>query len=112
MRKRTTTVQINTGLSMMEVTKAECYDKNTREITAMEPEVFTENLEFLNESGLLSNALGWNYERNPETNGEYIIETSRMNPESDVILTFWVRLKDGVSSEDLENILRKVEVEE
>lgn len=105
MRRRTTTAQINATLPMMEVIKAEYYNKDTYTTTAIDTATFTENLQFLAESGKLTDCMGWTYERNPGSKSEYIIESGRMNQESNAFVTAWMRLNDGVNSEDLEKIL-------
>ena len=105
MRIRTTTAQINDALPMMEVVKAEHYNKDTFTTTAIDTEIFTENMQFLAESGKLTDCMGWTYERNPGSKSEYIFETGRMNAECDGFLTIWMRLKDGVSMNEIEKIL-------
>ena len=50
MRRRTTTAQINDALPMMEVIKAEHYNKDTYTTIAIDTETFTENTQFLAES--------------------------------------------------------------
>ena len=105
MRRRTTTAQINDALPMMEVIKAEHYNKDTYVTTDIDTATFTENLQFLAESGKLTDCMGWTYERNPGSKSEYIIESGRMNQESNAFVTAWMRLNDGVNSEDLEKIL-------
>lgn len=105
MRRRTTTTQINAALPLMEVIKAEHYNKSTYTTTTIDTETFTENMQFLAESGKLIDCLGWTYEKNPDSNSEYIFETGRMNQECNAFVTAWMRLKDGVNSEDLEKIL-------
>lgn len=105
MRRRTTTAQINAALPMMEVVKAEHYDKNTYTTTAIDTEIFTENMQFLAESGKLTDCMGWTYERNPGSKSEYIIESGRMNQESNAFVTAWMRLIDGVSRDEVEKML-------
>ena len=105
MRRRTTTAQINDALPMMEVIKAEYYNKDTYVTTAIDTEIFTENMQFLAEPGKLTDCMGWTYEKNPGSKSEYIIESGRMNAECNAYVTAWMRLIDGVNSEDLEKIL-------
>lgn len=105
MRIRTTTAQINEVLPMMEVIKAEHYNKDTYETTAIDTETFTENMQFLAESGKLIDCLGWTYERNPGSKSEYIFETGRMNQECNAFVTAWMRLNDGVNSDEVEKLL-------
>lgn len=105
MRRRTTTAQINAALPFMEVIKAECYNKDTYSTTAIDTEIFTENMQFLAESGKLTDCLGWTYERNPDSKSEYIFETGRMNAECNAFVTVWMRLNDGVGSDEVEKLL-------
>ena len=105
MRRRTTTAQINDALPMMEVVKAECYNKDTYTTTAIDTEIFTENMQFLAESGKLTDCMGWTYERNPGSKSEYIIESGRMNQESNAFVIAWMRLNDGVNSDEVEKML-------
>lgn len=105
MRRRTTTAQINAALPFMEVIKAECYNKDTYSTTAINTEIFTENMQFLAESGKLTDCLGWTYERNPDSKSEYIFETGRMNAECNAFVTVWMRLNDGVGSDEVEKLL-------
>lgn len=105
MRRRTTTAQINAALPFMEVIKAECYNKDTYTTTNIDTATFTENLQFLAESGKLTDCMGWTYERNPDSKSEYIIESGRMNQESNAFVTVWMRLNDGVNREEVEKIL-------
>ena len=105
MRIRTTTAQINDALPMMEVVKAEYYNKDTHITTDIDTATFTENLQFLAESGKLTDCMGWTYERNPGSKSEYIFETGRMNQESNAFVTVWMRLNDGVSRDEVEKML-------
>ena len=105
MRRRTTTAQINDALPFMEVIKAEHYNKDTYTTTAIDTAIFTENLQFLAESGVLTVCMGWSYEKNSNSKGEYIIESGRMNPECNAYVTAWMRLKDDVSMDEMEKIL-------
>ena len=105
MRRRTTTAQINAALPFMEVVKAEHYNKDTYTTTAIDTATFTENLQFLAESGKLTDCMGWTYERNPGSKSEYIIESGRMNQESNAFVTAWMRINDGVSRDEVEKML-------
>lgn len=105
MRRRTTTAQINAALPMMEVIKAEYYNKDTYTTTDIDTATFTENLQFLAESGKLTDCMGWTYERNPGSKSEYIFESGRMNQESNAYVTAWMRLIDGVSRDEVEKML-------
>lgn len=105
MRIRTTTAQINEVLPMMEVIKAQSYNKDTYTKTAINKDTCIENLQFFAESGVLTDCMGWTYERNPDSDKEYIFETGRMNAESNAFVTVWMRLNNGVSRDEVEKIL-------
>lgn len=105
MRRGTTTAQINAALPFLEVIKAECYNKDTYTTTDIDTATFTENLQFLAESGKLTDCMGWTYERNPDSKSEYIFESGRMNQESNAFVTAWMRLNDGVNSDEVEKML-------
>ena len=105
MRRRTTTAQINAALPMMEVVKAEHYNKDTFTTTAIDTEIFTENMQFLAESGKLTDCMGWTYERNPDSKSEYIFESGRMNAECNAYVTAWMRINDGVGMDEVEKML-------
>ena len=105
MRRRTTTAQINDALPFLEVIKAECYNKDTYTTTDIDTATFTENLQFLAESGKLTDCMGWTYERNPGSKREYIFESGRMNAECNAYVTAWMRLNDGVSRDEVEKML-------
>lgn len=105
MRRRTTTAQINDALPFMEVIKAEYYNKDTYTTTNIDTATFTENLQFLAESGKLTDCMGWTYERNPGSKSEYILESGRMNQECNAYVTAWMRLNDGVSRDEVEKML-------
>lgn len=106
MKRMTTTKQIIKALSVMQITKAECYNKDTSQVSAIDSDTFDENLQFLNESGRFIDCIGWNYEL---TGREVTIETGRHNAECDCIVTAYLYVNDDVCMDDLENILRKVE---
>ena len=109
MKRRTTTAQINDALPFLEVIKAECYNKDTYTTTDIDTATFTENLQFLAESGKLTDCMGWTYERNPDSKSEYIFESGRMNQESNAFVTVLMRLNDGVGMDEVEKILLLIE---
>lgn len=111
MRKRTTTKQLNSAITnnLLHITKAEIYYKTSRKTETIDVDKFKDSLDFLCESGVFSDAIGWHYERDFRTNG-YIAETGRMNPDTEIIISVYLRVADGVSTEEVEKIL-KVEEE-
>lgn len=109
MKRMTTTKQISDVLSnnLLQVTKAEVYHKTSREtdiITAS----FLENFQFLCESGCFVDCVGWHYERDFRT-GDYIIETGRMDGNSENVVIAYLRVNDNANVEDIERTLLFVE---
>lgn len=105
MKRMTTTKQISDVLSnnLLQVAKAECYHKTFRE-TDIITDSFLENFQFLCESGCFMDCVGWHYGRNYRT-GDYIIETGRMDGNSENVVIAHLRLNDGVSEKEIEKIL-------
>lgn len=111
MRRRTTTEQINEALSnnLLQIVKAEVYYKSSHKADII-TDSFLENMQFLCESGCFLNRVGWHYERDYRTE-QYIIETGRMDGDSENIVTVYLRVCEGVSGEDIERILVMTEEE-
>ena len=105
----TTTKQISDVLSnnLLQVAKAECYYKTSRK-TDIITDSFLENLQFLCESGCFVDCVGWHYERDYKT-GDYIIETGRMDGNSENVVMAYLRVND---SANIENIERTLKIEE
>lgn len=57
---------------------------------------------------MLLAGIGWHYERDSKTNG-YIAETGRMNPDTEIIITVYLSVCEGVNVEDIERTLLFVE---
>lgn len=109
MKRMTTTKQINDVLSsnLLQVAKAEVYYKTSRK-TDIITDSFLENFQFLCESGCFVNCVGWHYERDYRT-GDYIIETGRMDGDSENVVIVHLSVNDDVNVEDIERILEIVE---
>ena len=56
------------------------------------------------ESGIFIDSVGWHYERDYKT-GIYEVESGRVNGDSDVIITVYLRVNDGVSADEVEKTL-------
>ena len=69
-----------------------------------------ENLQFLCESGCFADAIGWHYERDIKANG-YIAETGRMNPDTEIIVTVYLGVGEGVIGEEIDMALSVTEEE-
>lgn len=110
MRKQTTTKQLNSAITnnLLHITKAEIYHKTSRETETIDANKFYENFGFLCEAGCFMDALGWHYERDFKTNG-YVAETGRMNPDSEIIISVYLRVADDVNIEDVDEILKMEE---
>lgn len=89
------------------VTKAEVYHKTSRE-TDIITDSFLENFQFLCESGCFVDCVGWHYERDYKT-GDYIIETGRMDGNSENVVTAYLRVNDNANVENIERTLLFVE---
>lgn len=112
MRKRTTTKQLNSAITnnLLHITKAEIYYKTSRKTETIDVDKFKDSLDFLCESGVFADAIGWHYERDFRTNG-YIAETGRMNPDTEIIVTVYLGVCEGVKREEIEKILEVTEEE-
>ena len=109
MKRMTTTKQISDVLSnnLLQVAKAECYHKTSRE-TDIITDSFLENFQFLCESGCFMDCVGWHYERDFRT-GDYIIETGRMDGNSENVVIAYLCVNDNANVEDIERTLLFVE---
>jgi len=106
MNKVTTTKKISEAISnnLLEVTKAEIYYKSLGTTETINASIFCKSLDFLCESGIFVDAIGWHYERDHKSNG-YIVECGRMNPDSEIIIAAYLNVCEGVSGEDIERTL-------
>lgn len=106
MKRRTTTQKVNNTLTnnLLQIKKAEIYNKSSRKTEMVNADKFKENFEYLCESGAFMDCIGWHYEKNPDTDG-YIIETGRTNAVSDNIISVIMGVCDGVAEEEIENVL-------
>lgn len=109
MKRMTTTKKISDVLSnnLLQVAKAEVYHKTSRE-TDIITDSFLENFQFLCESGCFVDCVGWHYERDYKT-GDYIIETGRMDGNSENVVIAYLRVGKNVNVEDIERTLLFVE---
>lgn len=112
MRKVTTTNKINTAINnhLLQITKAEVYNKTSGKTETIDTDRFHENFGFLCESGIFMDALGWHFERDIKANG-YIVETGRMNPDSEIIVTVYLGVCNSACREEVERVLSVSEEE-
>lgn len=106
MKKATTTSKIKIALNneMLKVTKTEIYYKTLGTIETINTSLFCDSFDFLCESGIFADAIGWHYERDIKTD-DYIIETGRKNPDTEVIITVYLRVSDNSKVEDIDRTL-------
>lgn len=112
MRRITTTKKINETINnnLLQIQKAEIYYKTSRKTETIETDKFHENLQFICESGMFMDAIGWHSERDYKT-GNYAIETGRMNSDVEIIITVYLSVCDGTCREEVEKALSVSEEE-
>ena len=110
MRKITTTKKINETLTnnLLHIRKAEVHYKASGKTETVDTAKIHENFNFLCESGIFADAIGWHYERNYKT-GLYEIETGRMNPDAEIIVTVYLGICNGACKENVEKELKVTE---
>lgn len=112
MRKKTITQKLNTAITnnLLHITKAEIYYKSSGKTETIDTDRLTENFNFLCESGIFMDAIGWHFERDYKT-GNYAIETGRMNPNVEIIITVYLGVSESVDREEVEKALSVSEEE-
>ena len=112
MQKRTTTKELQDAITnnLLHITKAEVYYKTSGKTEIIDIDKFYEDFSFLCESGCFANALGWHYEKDIKSNG-YITECGRNNRDSEIIITVYLSVCNGVSEENVERTLSVSEEE-
>lgn len=105
-RRITTTRKINEAITnnLLQITKAEVYYKTSGKTEAIDAATFRENFSFLCESGIFTDSIGWHCERNIKVSN-YIVETGRMNPDTEIIISVYLSVCVGVNVEDIERTL-------
>lgn len=84
------------------------YSSNEPDTVKMDSGKLIESLEFLNESGIFSNAVDWKYD---VKKGYIDVFGGRMAPYMDCCIDFKLRLCSGIKMEYLENQLRKADLD-
>lgn len=113
MRKRTTTQKLQQVITknLLMIEKVEIYYKTTHQTDVISVGKFKDNLDFLCESGVFADCIGWTFEKDYKT-GNYIAECSRTDGNSENVVTAYLRVADGVNAEDIEETLKIEETEE
>ena len=107
MRKRTTTQQLQNAITnnLLTIEKAEIHHKSSNHIDEISADKFKDSFDFLCESGVFAEAISWHYGYDCGSN-IYILETGRMNPHSEIIITVYLKAGDGVvNREDVDKAL-------
>lgn len=106
MKRKTTTAKINEALTtnLLTVTRTECYHKTSRQTDHIIPESFIEDFQFLCESGIFADCIGWYFEKVYKTN-QYIIECCRLDGGAENIITVYLRANNGMSDDVVKNAL-------
>lgn len=106
MKKQTTSKQLNTAITnnLLHITKAECSYKSSDRIDEISKETFRESMDYLIESGVFADSVGWHYEQDCKSNA-YIAECGRMNPDTEIIISVYLRVCEGVSVESVDKVL-------
>lgn len=84
------------------------YSRNEPDMEEMDSSKFIESLEYLNKSGIFSDAVDWKYEiiRTPEET--YVMVYSYLGAAYTICkVEFELRICDGVGMDDLEKMLKK-----
>lgn len=112
MIRQTTTLQLHNAIKnkLLNLVKAEIYNKSTRKTEEISNDKFLEYFDFFCESGIFVDSIGWHFERNYK-NGIYEVETGKTNGNSEVIITAFFRQNDGTDMEELERTLNMAEEE-
>lgn len=112
MRKRTTTRQIQNVIknNLLTIAKAEVYHKTSRNTEVIPNDKFLECFDFLCESGIFVDAIGWHFEKDYKSD-IYGIECSRMNGSVDIIVTAYLRKNGNTTDEEIEEALLFEELE-
>lgn len=106
MRKRTTTQKLQQVIknNLLVVEKAEMYHKSTRQTDIIEADTFKESLDFLCET-IFADSIGWHFEKDYRT-GNYMMDCSRMDGDTDIVIIAHLCACDGANVEDIERILK------
>lgn len=111
MRRRTTTQKLQQVITnnLLVIEKAEIYHKTTHQTDQISADQFKDSLDFLCET-IFADAFGWHFERNYKTDN-YAIETGRMNPDAEIIVTVYLGVCESVDGEEVEEVLSVSEEE-
>ena len=93
MKRRTTTRQLSEALTNGLFTsrkKQNVIIKTSRKTDVVETDKFLEELQFLCETNIFIDYVGWHYQKDYKTN-QYISETGRMDGDSENIITVHMR---------------------
>lgn len=96
---------INDNLVSIKLVSVE--SKDNHEISEIPAEQFKNDLDFYMESGIFADSIDFKYEL---SGNDLKIYAGNMSSFCEVCVTVELMVNDGVSKEDLENVLRKVDL--
>lgn len=104
----TTAAQIQKALSnnLVTVTNVKVESKDDHSVKTITENQFKTDLDFYVESGIFADSIDFKYELQ---GNNLIIYAGNMNPFCDSCITAYLSVKDSVTKEDLEKIIRKIE---
>jgi len=110
MKRKTTTLQINEALksNLLKIEKAECYHKTTHQTDPIDTESFLKDFQFLVESSIFTDCIGWYFEKIHKTN-QYITECCRLDGGAENIITVYLHPNENVKIEDIDRTLLYIE---
>ena len=112
MKKRTITKKLLEAITnnLLTVVKAEIHHKSSKRVDEISIDSFRESLEFLAET-IFSDMLDWYYEKSLNADSEYIVDSGYRNQHSEDIVIVYMRVANGVCSENIERTLLFTEEE-
>ncbi len=104
----TTAAQLQTAMqnNMVSVTEVKIISKEDFSEQNIAAEQFTEDLEFCVESGIFKDSVDFTY---TFSEGNLIVRIGGKSPYSNQIIKVTLRIKEGITRETLEKVIKKVE---
>lgn len=104
----TTAAQFETAMqnNMVSVTEVKIISKEDFSEKNIAAEQFTEDLEFCVESGIFKDSVDFTY---TFSEGNLIVRIGGKSPYSNQIIKVTLRIKEGITRETLEKVIKKVE---
>lgn len=109
--KYTTARQLQKAIDsdIVTITNVKVESKDDYSVKEISPDQFKDNLDFYLESGIFADSLDCKYGMQGDS---LTVDIGNMSPYCDLCITVNLIVNDGVSREDLEKVLKRVEPEE